>query len=330
MKLVMFGAGLIGGKRGAQLDGHECVGVFDPERGKAEKLARELKARVWDSDEDMLKKSGAKLAVIATPNSSLYPMAAKAIEAGMHVLVEKPGGISIFELEKLHHLSEQYKVAVKIGFNHRFHPGMLKARELVDAGALGELMFLRARYGHGGRLGMEKEWRFQPEISGGGELLDQGVHLLDLIHWFLGPLKLKSSYVTTSFWDTPVDDNAVLTLADDKRWATFHVSCSEWKNLFSFELYGRTGKILIEGLGGSYGKEKLTYYRMLPQMGPPEIETFDYDAPDRSWELDLKNLVEHIEKKTPLLGDLVSARYALERAREAYRANGFASLPCSV
>ena len=191
---------------------------------------------------------------------------------------------------------------MKIGFNHRFHPALLKARELIDQNALGEMMFLRARYGHGGRLGMEKEWRSIPEIAGGGELLDQGVHILDLVYWFMGPLQLQSSYVTTSFWKMKVDDNAVVTLVGKNSWATMHVSSSEWKNTFSLEIYGRTGKILINGLGRSYGKETLTYYKMLPEMGPPEIQNFDFPEADLSWELDMKNLVDHIQKRISTLG----------------------------
>jgi predicted dehydrogenase len=161
--------------------------------------------------------------------------------------------------------------------------------------------------------------------------MDQGVHLLDLIHWFLGPLPLINSFVTTSFWKMPVDDNAVLTLGSDTRWATFHVSCMEWKNTFSMELYGRRGKILVEGLGRSYGQENLTYYRMSPEMGPPQIETFNFpQTEDRSWALDLRNLVEHITKKNPLWGNLESAAYAMAQVTHAYRANGFKNLPCSV
>lgn len=330
MKVAVFGCGLIGKKRGLQMGGNSLVGVYDPDRARAEKLAAELNTQAFDSEDSLIEKSGADIFIIATINNQLAPLTMKCVRKKKHVLVEKPGAVSLAELKDIQRLARESGVVVKVGLNHRFHPALLKTRELVDKGALGNLMFLRARYGHGGRLGMEKEWRSLPQVSGGGELLDQGVHLLDLIYWFLGPLPLKSSFVATSFWKMDVDDNAVLTLADGNKWATFHVSCSEWKNTFSLELYGKTGKVLIQGLGGSYGKETLTYYKMLPEMGPPQIEVFEFDGVDRSWELDLQNLRDHIENKTPLWGDVDSAIYAMEQVRKAYRENGFTKLPCSV
>jgi len=326
VRVAIVGAGLIGKKRGLQLEGHELVGIYDVAAERAQALAAELRTRSFESEAALLARSGAEIVIVATDNANLSGVAARAIEAKKHVLVEKPGGISVAELKRLEELARTQGVAVKVGFNHRFHPALLETRRLVDEGKLGPLMFLRVRYGHGGRLGYESEWRAKPEHSGGGELIDQGVHVLDLIHWFFGPLPLRSSFVTTSFWNMPVDDNAVLTVADSgpsPRWATFHVSCSEWKNSFSLELYGRTGKVLVSGLGGSYGTETLTYYRMLPQMGPPEVEQREFSGPDRSWALDLKNLVDHISSGTPLWGDLGSARYALEVVRDAYRHSGY-------
>jgi predicted dehydrogenase len=339
MKIAIVGAGLIGRKRGLQLEGHELVGLFDIDSARARTLAAELRTRAFDSERDLLQHSEAEIVIVATNNANLAAVTGRAIEAKKHVLVEKPAGISLGQVERLSELAAAHGVAVKVGFNHRFHPALLETRRRIDEGQLGPLSFMRVRYGHGGRLGYESEWRAQPEQSGGGELIDQGVHILDLIHWFFGPLPLRASFVTTSFWNMPVDDNAVLTVADagpaapgqgapPPRWATFHVSCSEWKNTFSLELYGRTGKVLVSGLGGSYGVETLTYYRMLPQMGPPEIEQREFTGPDRSWALDLQNLVSHLSSGTPLWGDLASARYALEVVRDAYRQSGY-QLPSS-
>ena len=291
MKIAILGCGLIGEKRGRQLQGHELVGVYDPALERATKLASDLKTKVFTSEAELIEKSGAEILIIATTNNQLAPLALKCIKAKKHVLVEKPAAIAVKELEELQAESKKNNVTVKVGFNHRFHPALLKAYELIRSENFGELMFLRARYGHGGRLGYEKEWRSDPAIGGGGELLDQGVHLLDLIYWYMGPLPLKNSLVRTSFWKMKVDDNAVLTLADDKKWATFHVSCSEWKNNFGLEIYGKKAKILIEGLGRSYGKETLTDHQMLPEMGPPKLEVFTFEEEDRSWAKDLEEIL---------------------------------------
>jgi len=330
MKIGMIGCGHIGHRRGKELGSNHLVGVTDTNPENAKALASELGCEFFLRTEDLLK-TDIDVAIIAVPHRELYPTAVQALEAGKNILLEKPGAIRVSELDSLRELSEKLKLKIKVGFNHRFHPAILKAKAVCDSGKLGPLLFMRARYGHGARIGYEKEWRCQPEISGGGELLDQGVHLLDLIYWFLGPLPLQSSYLTTSFWDTPVEDNAVVTCASKDRWGTFHVSFSEWKNLFSMEIYGENGKITIDGLGRSYGKETLKVYEMLPEMGPPNQETFEFeDHENESWRLDLQNLIDHIEKGTPLLGDLNSARYALECVRGAYQANGYTHLPCSV
>ena len=190
-------------------------------------------------------------------------------------------------------------------------------------------MFVRGRYGHGGRLGYEREWRARPELSGGGELIDQGMHLLDLCYWLLGPLPLHSALVRTNYWDMPVDDNAVLTLAEsgDRRapWATFHVSCSEWKNEFALEIYCRTAKLQVLGLVRSYGTQKLRIWRMRPELGPPDLEEIEYAPEDVSWAAEWQHLREAIlaGDGRALLGDLASARYAHERVEDAYRSNGY-------
>ena len=262
--------------------------------------------------------------IVSTLNSSLAPIARQAIEAGRHVLVEKPAGISVAEIDDLMALSAEKGVQVRVGYNHRFHPALLGARELVDAGALGPLMFLRGRYGHGGRIGYDREWRADPRLSGGGELIDQGVHLIDLAAWFLGPFPGIEGHIATYYWDMPVDDNAFLSLRTATgQTAWLHVSCSEWKNLFSLEIYGRAGKLQIDGLGGSYGMERLTFYKMLPQMGPPETTTWDYPSGDDSWALEMEAFLEDIRQvRTPVPG-LKEARATLEVVEKIYRNSGY-------
>ena len=261
--------------------------------------------------------------VVATTNDQLAPVAFAAVHAGKHVLVEKPAARSAAELEPVVALArrafDERGVVVKVGFNHRFHPALLKAREIVDSGALGPLMFLRGRYGHGGRLGMEKEWRGDPAIAGGGEMLDQGVHLVDLARWFLGDFSEVAGHVGTFFWDWPVEDNGFALLktpAGQVAW--LHASCSEWKNLFSLEIYGRTGKLAIDGLGGSYGVERIAHYQMLPEMGPPPTTIWEYPGEDRSWQAEWAHFAECVRDRRQPVGNLDDALAALAVIRELY------------
>ena len=154
-------------------------------------------------------------------------------------------------------------------------------------------------------------------------MIDQGVHLIDLARWFLGDFKHVSGFANTYFWDMPVDDNAFLSLrTKDNQMAWLHVSCTEWKNLFSFEIYGRDGKLHLEGLGGSYGPERLTYYRMLPEMGPPETTSWEYPGDDKSWQREWEAFVRNIERGGDLTSGLENARAVLCVVSEVYRGSG--------
>ena len=158
------------------------------------------------------------------------------------------------------------------------------------------------------------------ELSGGGELIDQGPHIIDLSRYFLGDFADVDGFAHTYFWDMPVDDNAFLLLKTaDRRVAFLHASCTEWKNTFSLEIYGRVGKIDISGLGGSYGTERITFYRMLPEMGPPETTTWEYPMADNSWNSEFDEFLEDIRlDRAPRagLGDALAALRIIERIYE--------------
>jgi predicted dehydrogenase len=177
-------------------------------------------------------------------------------------------------------------------------------------------MFIRGRYGHGGRIGYDKEWRADPKKSGGGELVDQGMHLIDLARWFLGDFTDAKGFVPTYFWDMPVEDNAFLLLRTaGGQVASLHATWTEWKNLFSLEIYGKNAKLDVSGLGGSYGVEKLTYYKMLPQMGPPEATQWEYPGADESWQREFAAFLEDIRTgrdPDPGLADAAAALTIVE------------------
>jgi predicted dehydrogenase len=318
MRLAIVGCGLIGTKRVAAAKGHEIVMVCDTDPARRAALAAAASARaVADWREAIAGEIDA--AVIATPNDTLAVIALAAVEAGRHVLIEKPGARRAQEMRVVAEAARRRGVVVKVGFNHRFHPAIAQAKALVAAGDIGPIMFMRGRYGHGGRLGYEKEWRFDPQISGGGELIDQGSHLIDLARWFLGDLKVAFGVAPSYFWPGRVDDNCFLALTSASgQMAWLHASWTEWKNQFSLEIMGRTGKLTVDGLGGSYGVERLTHHRMLPQMGVPESSQWDYPLPDRSFADEFENFVAAIERGAPLIGDGDDAVAALEVIQSVY------------
>lgn len=326
MNYAIIGCGLIGKKRLAALPaGSKLAVACDVQLARAEELVRLAKGgRAVADFQQAVTDPAVDAVIVCTLNATLAEISAAAIRAGKHVLVEKPGAISVAQVDELIALAAKHNVRVRVGFNHRYHPAFQKARELFESGALGEMMFLRARYGHGGRVGYDKEWRADPKLSGGGELMDQGVHLIDLAGWFLGNFPTIEGHATTSFWKMPVDDNAFLSLRTAKnQTAWLHVSCTEWKNLFSFEIYGRDAKLHIEGLGGSYGLERLHYYKMLPEMGPPETTVWEYPRGDESWRIELTEFEHDITgQRTPNPG-LAEARATLHVVETIYRKSGY-------
>jgi predicted dehydrogenase len=324
MNYAIIGCGLIGKKRLAALPaGSKLVVACDNNLERAKALVEMAKTgRATIDFREAVADSQVDVVIVATINSTLAEISAAAIRTGKHVIVEKPAGISVREIDELVALEKKHGVCVRVGFNHRFHPAFIKAREIFDSGAMGELMFIRARYGHGGRIGYDREWRADPKLAGGGELVDQGIHLIDLARWFLGDFEKVDGHVATYFWDMPVDDNAFLNLQTAKgQTAWLHVSCTEWKNLFSFEIYGRHTKLHIDGLGGSYGVEKLFHYQMKPEMGIPDTKVYEFPGPDESWKTEMAKFEEDIQsKRTPDAG-LAEVRSALQVVETIYTQN---------
>jgi len=326
LQFAQIGCGLIGRKRAAALGKLARLRyACDLDLNRAKDLAKPIPGCEAIADlQQALSDPGVDAVIVSTLNAALAPVALAAVRAGKHVIVEKPGALNAAQLRVVQTAAVKANVRVRVAYNHRFHPALQKARALADAGELGPLMFLRARYGHGGRKGYDREWRADPALAGGGELIDQGVHLIDLAGWFLGDLPQVDGHAARYFWDMEVDDNAFLSLRSvTGQTAWLHVSCSEWKNLFSFELYGRDAKIAIDGLGGSYGVERCTFYKMLPEMGPPETTVWEYPRGDDSWVLETAAFIEDIQlgrEPTPGLNEAIRT---LEIVEAIYRKSGF-------
>jgi predicted dehydrogenase len=320
----IVGCGRIGEKRAASLAPQDALlACCDLDAAAAEALAARHRCDACATSREMLALAP-EVVIVATIHDQLAPLVEEALAAGAHVLVEKPAGISTAQIDRLIECQHASGRLVKVGFNHRFHPGIARAVREVHSGHHGQLMHLRARYGHGGRVGYEREWRTEPARSGGGELIDQGMHLLDLSNWLAGPLPVHSALLRTEFWDAPVEDNAALLLGQPgfcgDPWAMLHVSWTEWKNLFSLEIYCRTAKLQVDGLVRSYGPQRLRIYRMGPELGPPTLGEIHYPDEDRSWKAEWEHFAAAVAfaDDRPLLGDLQSARDAWEQVEAAY------------
>lgn len=323
--VAIVGCGVIGTKRAKALGPARLVVCADVVLERAQGLARTVSGTVaFDDWRRVMDRPDVDLVIVSTPNNLLAEVTVAAVEAGKHVLVEKPAARGVRELDAVIVAARQIGVQVRVGFNHRYHPAMRKGRELFQTGMLGEMMFVRGRYGHGGRLGYEREWRADPTLSGGGELMDQGVHLIDLARWFLGEFSEVTGFAHTYFWRMPVDDNAFLLLKTARQETAFlHVSCTEWKNVFSFEIYGQDAKLHVEGLGGSYGVERVAYYRMLPEMGPPETTIWEYPRGDDSWEVEFAEFLEDVQSGRTPSANLHDARAALAIVEKVYSESGY-------
>jgi predicted dehydrogenase len=296
VRIAIVGCGLIGQKRASTLCGQTLAVCCDVDLSKAESLAAKTPGAAVSTDwRTTVARDDVDVVIVCTIHNLLPQIAQAAAAHGKHVLIEKPGARRAAELDVVRQTANRTGALVRVGFNHRYHRAFIKAREIFESGVLEDLLFIRARYGHGGRPGYEKEWRADAAISGGGEAIDQGMHLIDLARWFLGDLKLTGGKAATYFWNMPVEDNAFLLLETAGQQVAFlHSGWTEWKNIFSFEIFGRMGKLEISGLGGSYGVETLRHYQMTAEMGPPPTIIYEYPMSDDSWLREFSEFMEDV------------------------------------
>jgi predicted dehydrogenase len=210
-------------------------------------------------------------------------------------------------------------VVLKCGFNLRHHPALAQVKQWIDAGEIGELCYLRGRYGIGGRPGYEQDWRADPDVSGGGQLMDQGIHLLDLARWFLGELTSVSGTLGAYFWNVePLEDNAFMLLSTaDGKTAQLHASWTQWKPLFSLELTGRDGYTVAQGLGGAYGAEVATLGKR-DLTAPFAERRIEYRGGDGSWRAEWREFAAAIAEGRQPSGSGEDGLAALRIAEAVY------------
>jgi predicted dehydrogenase len=320
LRVAIIGAGHMGRIRAFSAVAHpdsELVEIGDVIESKARALAKEIGCAAAANWERTLTRADIDAVAIATPHKFLSQIAVAALRAGKYVFCEKPMACTAAEAEvvlravnaapqgEATHTSYGGGSRLIVGYTLRHYLGIARAKEFVMSGIIGEPFCVRGRYGHGGRAGYEKEWRSNRELSGGGELMDQGVHLIDLSRWFLGEFRRVTGFVHNYFWtqrevqehepgptaltvdptgasqhNEEVEDNAFMLLKNPHgKTAMLHVSWTQWKNMFSFEVFGSKGSVTVEGLGGNYGPQRLVLATRQHSDGPPEVKEMSFDDP---------------------------------------------------
>jgi len=320
------GVGLVGaGRQGRRLgkairdSGDYEITIADIDRHAAARLAKEIRAEVATDWRELTSMPHIDVIVVCTPPNLHAPISIAAMENGKHVLCEKPLAPDPVEASKIVQVAERQKVRLQCGFNLRFHPGIKQARKWLGNGLTGTPVFARCRYGICGSPDYDKDWRANPSISGGGELLDQGVHVIDLFRWFLGDFREVVGFTSTSCWDiSPLEDNVFALLrTENGQTASMHASWTQWKNLFSFEVFGRDGYVIVEGLGGSYGTERAILGKRTV-FEPFREEVIEFRGEDRSWHEEWKELIAAIKENREPLGAGTDGLQAIRIAYAIY------------
>jgi predicted dehydrogenase len=325
MKVGIVGCGYIGEKRANELYPAELVACADIDFNVAHDFATKHHLRYWGNDYRLIFDYVDTL-FICTPNKFSTPIAIDAINAGKHVLIEKPGGTRSTDIIELLNVAHGKDVVVRIGYNHRYHPAIIKAMDLIyENKAIGDIMYIDALYGHGGAHLERSDWRTNSEISGGGDLIEKGCHLIDLASFFFKQRFVETNSVVKSFYrKNNLDDNAWLILESQTGMiASLHTSCTEWRNTFHFSIHGTQGNIYINGLGGSYGTESITINKLRAGMIKPEVTTIEYLEQDQSWGMEILEFDLAIKQPNYSRDSLWDALHTLIMVEGIYEDNGY-------
>lgn len=328
IRIGIAGFGKIGQLRAdilSKRDDVEVVGVYD-----VKKPVKISSCPFFDSY-DKLIESGIDVVFICAYNTVLAEYTAKALNFGIHVFCEKPPAMKLEDLDKVFEALKNSGKVLKYGFNHRYHYSVIEAKKIIDSGKMGKLLWLRGAYGKAGSIDYNKNWRNYKKYSGGGILIDQGIHMLDLIRYFSAEKFTKvNSYITTAYWNIHVEDNAfILMQSENNVIASMHSSATQWRHKFLLEMCFEEGYLNLDGiLSGtrSYAPESLIIGRrefedVTFAMGKPKETIVSFEN-DHSWELEIQEFIDAVNGKGEIKqGTLQDAYETLSLVEEVYNQN---------
>ncbi len=308
MRVALVGTGLQARRRLPSITGHPSTTlavVVGADLDAARRLAHGTNARAADDWQSEIISDEVDVVVVCTPPDLHLAVGGAALSAGKHVLCEKPLTQSAATAQQLVDIARDAGVLLKCGFNHRHHPALWEARRLVADGVIGSPVHGRGSYGICGRPGLEGEWRSDPARAAGGQLMEQGIHLVDLFRWLAGDFEsvygVRSS---TVFEIAPLEDTGLAVLRQtDGFCATVLSSLAQWRNRFQLDLYGSEGYVEVSGLGASYGIETLRVGRRDP-FGPFTEQVTEFRGTDSSWAAEWRHFIDTVIAIDAVIGGM--------------------------
>ena len=324
MRASIIGAGLQCRRRAPVLvesKEHKLVSIASKEYPHAEAMARQFGCIADKTWRETVQREDVDAIIVCTPPHVHAEISIAAMRAGKHVLCEKPLTKTVAEAEEMLRVSREAGRVLKCGFNHRHHPAVWEAKMRLDAGDLGRPLFSRCRYGICGRPGYETEWRADPDQAAGGQFIEQGTHAIDLVRWFMGEITEVACMTSTHYFKTQKleDDGFALFRVADGGTASLHTSLVQWQNLFSFEVFGDDGYARVEGLGATYGTERL-FLGKRDFSAPFQDRVIQFRSGDVSWREEWREFCAAIAEKREPIGNGVDGLAAMRIATAAYEA----------
>ena len=326
LKCIIIGFGYMGQIRFREsndIPEIEVVGVYDTNISLLSSLINESLIindyrKIFECEFDFV--------FVCTPNNISPSIIIDCLKNKKHVFCEKPPARNVKDMIKIRkYIKGNSKVM--FGFNHRFHPSVQKAKNIINTNKFGKVITIRGVYGKSGGINFKDSWRNSKKISGGGILLDQGIHMIDIFRFFCGNFEFVKCFKSNTFWKFDVEDNAFLILKNKKnQLAQLHSSSTLWRHTFRIDIALEKGYILIEGLlskTGSYGQEKITYAsrqfeNISKAVGNPSEKVIYYDK-DNSWNFEIIKFIEFIKNnKKVSINNFDDAYEAMKIVEKAY------------
>jgi predicted dehydrogenase len=296
------------------------VSIYDPYSTKKNRL-------FVNSLDDLFDNKNIEIIFVCTPNYLNKKLTVESLKKEKHVFCEKPPGLNAKDIEDVIIAENKYKKTLMYGFNHRHHDSIQKIKQIVDKKEFGRILWMRGRYGKSVETDFYKNWRSKKEYSGGGILIDQGIHMLDIFLYLAGDFDKIQAVVSNLYWDLDIEDNvfAMLQNSKNKIAASLHSTMTQWRNLFSLEVFFEKGYVVLNGLNTSsksYGEEILNIAKnrsLAPAAIWEEEENIHFKI-DNSWEKEIIEFNKSIIKNTkPIIGNSLEALQLMKVIDKIYK-----------